>query len=103
MSVPLSKTTCVFHLKRPAVARCPKCGSFYCGECITEHEGKLTCASCLAGEHKEKPAKRRAAWLSPAPLLQIACGLAFCWLLYYLIAQVLLSVPADFHDGTVWE
>jgi len=43
----LGDTTCVIHPDRQSVARCPSCKQFFCSECITEHEGKLTCASCL--------------------------------------------------------
>lgn len=103
-TTPLSKTTCLIHPSRAATARCPGCGAFYCKECITEHEGKLTCARCLAAEQGAGAGpgaeKRR---LPLAPAAQLAIGLAVCWLIYYFFAQVLLSVPADFHDGTVWE
>ncbi|MCG8601834.1 MAG: hypothetical protein MI807_16960 [Verrucomicrobiales bacterium] len=76
---------------------------FYCAECITEHEGKLTCASCLqtAAGADQKPAKRRRVVI--APFVQIILALALCWVAYYLFAQTLADVPDDFHDGTIWE
>ena len=105
MSAPLSKTTCLVHPDRPASARCPSCGTFYCGECITEHDGRLTCARCLAEEHREeaRPARKTRLSLPLMPAIHLATGLTILWLTYYAIAQILLSVPADFHDGTVWE
>ena len=39
---------CLHHGEREAIARCPECGSFFCRECITEHDERVLCASCLA-------------------------------------------------------
>lgn len=104
MSTPLSKTTCLVHPERPASARCPSCGTFYCSECITEHEGKLTCARCLAAELAPTPEKSRNRLNLPIfPVLHLAVGLVVVWLLYLAFANVLLSIPADFHDGTIWK
>ena len=48
--------TCKIHPAREAVARCPECSSYYCRECITEHEFRMVCASCLAKlEGDERP------------------------------------------------
>ena len=43
------------------MARCPSCRDFFCGECITEHSGKLICAACLArgSAEREKVKKKR--------------------------------------------
>lgn len=105
MSAPLAKTTCLVHPERPASARCPSCGTFYCAECITEHDGRLTCARCLAEEQQvEAPAPRKSRFAIPLmPVIHLAAGITILWLTYYAVAQILLSVPADFHDGTVWE
>ena len=32
-----------------------------------------------------------------------ALGLVVAWMLFYAAARVLLSIPAEFHDGTLWE
>lgn len=105
MSTPLAKTTCLIHPERPASARCPSCGTFYCAECITEHDGRLTCARCLAEERSGSTAtgKRRRFSLPLMPAVHLGVGLLLIWLSFYAIAQVLLSIPADFHDGTIWE
>lgn len=104
MSTPLARTTCLMHASRPAAARCPSCGAFYCAECITEHEGRLTCARCLAaGQATPGESSGRRIRLPIFPLLQFTVGLVLVWLLYLAFAKVLLSIPADFHDGTVWK
>jgi len=43
----LAYQRCLNHTFREAVARCPECGHYFCRECITEHEDRVVCASCL--------------------------------------------------------
>ena len=47
MSPYLAQSRCFQHAGREAVARCPECERFYCRECVTEHEGRMICRSCL--------------------------------------------------------
>ena len=103
MASVLGDTRCSIHPDRQGSARCPICRQSYCAECITEHEGKLTCASCLRTMHETeaKPKERRSFVI--APFIQIVIALALCWVAYYLFAQTLADVPDDFHDGTIWE
>ena len=104
MSSTLARTSCLNHPNRPASARCPGCGTFYCGECITEHDGRLTCARCLASERGAQAlAKRKERRFLVMPLLQALIGLVLAWLFWYAFAQVLLMIPAEFHDGAVWK
>lgn len=103
MSESLARTTCTTHPDRPASARCPSCREFYCGECITEHDGKLTCASCLRGEVEEVAPERRSFSLPIAAVVQGLIALFLCWVTFYLVGQFLGDVPDDFHDGTIWE
>lgn len=106
MNSPLARATCLIHAARPASARCPDCGAFFCDECITEHEGRLTCARCLAAHRSPAsdltPARRRFRPPIMAPL-QFAAGLLILWLFYLIIARALLSIPAELHDGAVWK
>lgn len=103
----LAKTTCRIHFDRPASARCPSCEQFYCPECITEHDGKLTCAACLneARTEVEQPEKVRKGlnWFQPMPLIHLVVGLIVVWAVFYLIAHTLTEIPDKFHDGTIWE
>jgi hypothetical protein len=98
---------CTLHPDRGAKARCPSCGYFFCGECITEHEGRLVCASCLAGEHEEssaQPAKRRLR-LPTVPFwaaVQILVAVLIVWMGFLFLAETLRNTPDRFHEGTLW-
>ncbi len=105
MSEAISKTICLIHPNRAAAARCPECRRFFCGECITEHDGRLTCAQCLRDEESGKSGDKGQSRLARiiAPVLQFGVGIVLVWMLFYFIARFLMLVPATFHDGTVWE
>ena len=103
MASVLGDTTCAIHPDRQSSARCPSCGSYFCSECITEHEGRLTCASCLAAD-STKPTATKAKWRFPfAATLQVIVALILCWAVYYSIGRTLADIPDEFHDGTIWE
>jgi len=100
----LAQATCNLHPKRAASARCPSCRLFFCSECITEHDGKLTCAACL-----RKPAQPSAVTVGKLdifqimPIVHLLIAVLVCWFLFYFIAQVLMEIPDAFHDGTIWK
>ena len=98
-------TSCAIHPDRHGVARCPECSQFYCSECITEHEGRLTCAACLALSTESSVAVSKGnkvgGWV--AVLVQAVAALLICWLIFYVFAQTLGDMPDEFHDGTIWE
>lgn len=86
------------------MARCSTCGGFYCRECVVDHAGRLVCATCLAktavASAKEKP-KRSFARVRSG--VTIAASVLVLWVLFYTIGSLLLSVPPDFHEGTIWQ
>jgi late competence protein required for DNA uptake (superfamily II DNA/RNA helicase) len=95
--VPLRQQRCVNHPQREASARCPECGRFYCRECITEHDDRVLCASCLARlSLKKEAARRRWSWLPRLVLAAAAFALVFLVLL--VIGNYLLSIPSEFHN-----
>jgi hypothetical protein len=68
-----------------------------------DHAGRLVCASCLAktsaasatsGRKRDLSRIRRAATLALSGLV--------LWMIFHAIGSLLLSMPADFHEGTVW-
>ncbi len=93
---------CLNHPGREAVALCPGCKQPYCRECVTEHDDRVLCASCLAKltRPKEKGAGRWKAVLRVFPALG---GIMFAWMLFYLAGNFLASLPSEFHDGSLWE
>ena len=104
MSSPIARAICLLHPDRSAVARCPSCRDFFCSECITEHNGKLSCASCLARE--TLPGRVVAPGrlvIHPAAVFQFFLAVALCWTLYYFVGRFLGGIPDEFHDGTIWE
>jgi hypothetical protein len=92
---------CFQHSLREAVARCPECRHFYCRECITEHEDRVICATCLRKlTVKTDTARRSFAWFFP--VVQVGLGLCIAWLCFYFLGNTLLSIPSRFHEGSVW-
>ena len=94
----LVQQRCFYHAQRPASARCPRCGRFFCRECVTEHSGQVVCAACL-----RKPATEtvsRSPWPARVGLgLASLGGLLLAWLAFYALGQYLLTLPSQFHGG----
>ena len=94
---------CLHHGEREAIARCPECGSFFCRECITEHDEHIICASCLA--RITRPAAPKARFRLVAALRPWAAafsGIVVAWLFFYFIGRLLVAVPSDFHASSIW-
>lgn len=97
---PLNEQRCFNHRGREAVARCPQCRNYYCRECVTEHEGRVLCATCVASiEVGKQGISRRRSLVRP---LLAAVSFAFLWICFLLLGEALLALPDAFHDGTVW-
>jgi hypothetical protein len=93
---------CRNHPAREAVARCPGCSRFFCRECVSEHDGRVLCASCLAGLLQKKIA--RGGRLARSRRIVLACaGLFAAWFFFDVLGHILLKIPSSFHDGTIWE
>jgi hypothetical protein len=97
----LVQQRCFIHAGREAAARCPECSRFFCRECVSEHDDRVICSSCLArltaaqGGHR-----RRLGWLSG--LAQAFAGFVLLWLVLFWIGRMLAAIPADVHENTVW-
>lgn len=92
---------CYNHARREAVARCPECGRYFCRECVTEHEDRVLCASCLlklTGIRMQKRAPLAAA----GRIVLVALGVITLWFFFYVIGRGLLAMPSSFHEGAVW-
>ncbi len=98
----LALQRCLHHAGREAIARCPECGQFYCRECITEHDERVICASCLkkVALFVDQPVRRR---VNLGPVLQGTGGLVLAWFVFYTIGRLLLALPDSFHDGSLWQ
>jgi len=98
----LAQKRCKNHPDREAVARCPECGLFYCRECITEHEDRVLCTTCL----KEVQLRHSLVFSRlkfPFAVLQFLIAVCVIWLLFYYVGHLLLLIPSSFHEGTFWQ
>ena len=98
----LAYQRCLNHAAREAVARCPHCGQFFCRECITEHDDRVICAACLK-RLARVPLLRRRGLAGAFRFVQCLAGVVMVWFFFYLIGEGLLSLPASFHEGTLWK
>ena len=92
---------CFNHATREAVARCPECGSFFCRECITEHDDRVVCSACLK-KLARVPLTRRPAFVKMLRLVQCLAGLMLAWFFFFLVGDALRKIPTTFHEGTLW-
>lgn len=92
----LSHEKCFNHPGREAVARCPECGRFFCRECVSEHEDRLLCASCLERLVAAPGGSRTLAW--SFPVIQALVGFLLLWLSFYSVGRLLIAIPSSFHD-----
>lgn len=100
MSVQLQQS-CKNHGEREAVAKCPTCTEPFCRECITEHDYQMICAGCLAElTRPEEKARRR--WLPIGAVVQLALSLVLVFLIFYFMAECLMLIPSEFHEGSAW-
>lgn len=104
MNPPSGPLQCAIHPQREAAARCTSCAGFFCRECVTEHDLHMLCARCLRETaSSEDSHKHGRSLIAPlAVFAQFAMGTAILWLSFYLIGRLLISVPASFHEGTLW-
>lgn len=93
---------CVHHPDREAAARCPECGRFFCRECVSEHDDRVLCASCLAaGLRVQAAGGSRFGLISRA--FCAVLGLCLAWWFFDLVGQGLMRLPASVHEGSIWE
>ncbi len=97
--IPALEQRCWTHEAREAVCRCPECGRSYCRECVTEHEARLLCASCIAARAKSAPRRRRgragAVWLAVA-------GVFLAWVLFFSAGEAMILIVQRV-ERTSWQ
>ena len=97
----IAQQRCFNHARREAAARCPQCERYFCRECVTEHEDRVLCSSCLAQRvGGGAGAKSRGSWLVSA--FQAAAAFLIVWFVFYGMGYSLLRLPDDFHEGRFW-
>jgi len=99
---PLVQQRCFNHALREAAARCPECRRFYCRECVTEHDDRLICATCLRKQARV-PLMQRRGLARALRLWQCVASVFLLWFVFYLMGEGLASLPDSFHQGTLWQ
>ena len=100
--LPLAQQHCLNHPAREAAAQCPQCRQFFCRECVTEHDDRILCAVCLRQLSQTAGARRHPLRALGQAGLALG-GLLTAALFFYWAAQILLLIPAPWHDGTLWK
>jgi len=92
----IGQQRCHNHGEREAAGRCVACRRMYCRECVSEYDGRLLCAQCLAGqrEHADVP-RRRGLPLLP---FQLAAGLLVLTGVFYGAGSLMTVAPSAFFD-----
>ena len=92
---------CFNHSLREAAARCPECRKFFCRECVSEHDDRVICASCL--KRLAAPAlNKRRAFSAAMRSVQLLVGLLIAWFFFFSLGEGLLRIPDSFHETSVW-
>jgi hypothetical protein len=81
---------CWNHTERAAVCRCPGCSRDYCRECVTEHDTRLLCASCLRRLLRGPQRQGRRRVLTGAAA---AAGMLLSWSVFYGVGRALMLLP----------
>lgn len=89
---------CFHHPEREAAARCLSCQRTFCRECVTEHEDRVLCVTCLARPREAAAARRNRG----RSIAGGAAGLLLAWLFFFLFGRALALLPSSFHEGTLF-
>jgi hypothetical protein len=95
----LAARRCLIHVEREAAARCPVCHEFFCRECVTEHNSRFVCASCLRKLVTKKAAARRSLISLTLPF-RLCFGFLLAWAVFYLVGWLLLFIPPSVQNGS---
>lgn len=93
---------CWNHPQREAAARCPGCRRFFCRECVSEHAGRMLCASCLRNPVPDNQRAGRIAWAPIGRALAAAGGLLVVWVSLQAYGQYLAALPDASHQRVLW-
>ena len=98
----LFQRRCANHPGREAGARCLECQQFFCRECVTEHADRLICSACLR-KLTARTEQRSGALAGLVRAAQCVAGVLLCWAFFQVLGKLLLQMPSEFHEGTIWQ
>ena len=91
MAILATHQSCWNHESREAVCKCLNCNRSYCRECVTEHEGRLLCASCLNAALARR-SSGAGVLRKLAPAILIAAGLLIAWLAFWGFGEMVVGL-----------
>lgn len=93
---------CFNHTEREASAKCPECKRTFCRECVTEYDDKVLCLTCLSRNRSGvKKTRRGRSFILRAG--SFFAGFFLLWFIFYAIGVLLLKIPSEVHEGTLWK
>jgi len=95
MTAPTVHQRCRNHEAREAVCRCPSCGNSFCRECVSEHEFRLLCASCihaLTQARRDARAKKRRMPRSVPAIAMIVAGVLLAATVFFGAGETILTI-----------
>lgn len=101
MNAAVIQQRCWNHDAREAVCRCPECGRSFCRECVTEHEARLLCASCL-GKLAGGRTARGAGLRRLLPAAMALAGLLLAWIVFYGAGEAMILLTSRM-EQTSWQ
>lgn len=98
----LRRQRCFNHAHREAAANCRTCGRHFCRECVTFVTGKMVCSRCLHDDQASVQLQSQRT-NSLIEMIVLLIGFLITWGLVAGIGQVMISIPAHYHDASIWE
>ena len=95
----ISAKRCLNHALREAVVRCPSCSQFYCRECVVEHDGKMSCQSCLSLADLEETKESSGLGKKAVSFLGLVASVSAIWIFFYMVGSWLRSLPEEYHEN----
>ena len=99
MQLPAAQQRCWNHELREAVCRCPECGRSFCRECVSEHDARLLCASCLSGMVNARHSRATRGRALPAGMA--IAGILLAWVVFFGAGETLAWVVTRM-EQTSW-
>ena len=90
---------CWNHTVRGAVCRCPVCHRPFCRECVSEHDSRLLCATCIRAAVSEPDRARRSTRIW-APAVILASTL-LAWAIFFSLGQFIME-SVTLADRSAW-
>ena len=97
----LAHQQCFNHPGREAIVRCPACKRDFCRECVTEHEDRYLCSTCLLRESAKAAQSKRKIGVPVGAILAMV-GLLTAWTVYYAATEYLVLRSGSTHNYRSW-